>query len=143
PACGRRRGDRAFGLVGRRAPFATFAPEAGANALPQIVGGAVNKILQPVWRIAGRPGTQTTGGSIDAFVSWNGIAVTYKSADPPPAMPPANTTPPAISGPTRDGATLTADPGTWTGPGPITYAYAWQRCNGGSCIDAGTGVQYL
>src|SRR5438445_6971060 len=76
-------GDLVFGLFELQAPFATFAPEAGANALPQIIGGAVNKILQPVWPIAGRPGTQTTAGSIDAFVSWNGIAVTYKSADPP------------------------------------------------------------
>ncbi len=46
----------------------------------------------------------------------------------------ANTTAPSIEGVAEDGATLTADPGAWSGATPITYAYQWQSCdsNGGS-----------
>ena len=48
---------------------------------------------------------------------------------------PSNTTPPAISGTPKVGSTLTTTDGTWTGTNPITYTYAWRRCDevGGSC----------
>ena len=42
----------------------------------------------------------------------------------------ANVSAPAISGSTRVGASLSADPGRWRGAPPIVYAYQWQRCNG-------------
>jgi hypothetical protein len=40
-----------------------------------------------------------------------------------------NTFAPSVSGATRVGRTLTANPGSWTGEEPIEYAYQWQRCN--------------
>ncbi len=54
--------------------------------------------------------------------------------------------PPVITGTPLDGQTLTATPGTWSGPGPLTYAYAWQRCdtNASNCapIANATANQY-
>ncbi len=43
---------------------------------------------------------------------------------------------PTISGSVRDGETVTATTGTWTGSPPITYSYQWQDCNalGEGCL---------
>ncbi len=56
--------------------------------------------------------------------------------------PPTNTTPPSISGTTQVGSTLTASPGGWSGTGPITYAYQWQRCSPpGACSTISSATQ--
>jgi hypothetical protein len=48
---------------------------------------------------------------------------------------PTEAAPPTISGTAQVGKTLTADHGKWNGSTPITYSYAWRRCdaNGGNC----------
>ncbi len=53
------------------------------------------------------------------------------------AAPPVNTVLPSISGTARDGSTLTAATGSWTGTSPITYTFQWRRCDalGGACAD--------
>jgi hypothetical protein len=44
---------------------------------------------------------------------------------------------PGVGGTAQDGTTLVADPGSWNGTGPLTYAYQWQRCDvsGANCAD--------
>lgn len=51
--------------------------------------------------------------------------------------PPRNTVRPTISGTARQGETLTADPGSWSGTQPMTFAFQWRRCdtNGASCAN--------
>ena len=64
-------------------------------------------------------------------------AVTTVPSNLVAAQPPANTTPPVISGTTQDGSTLSVNQGTWTGTAPLSYAYQWQRCDsaGANCVD--------
>jgi fibronectin type 3 domain-containing protein len=51
------------------------------------------------------------------------------------ATPPTNSALPTISGSGSVGSTLTTSNGTWGGNAPITYTYAWGRCNssGAAC----------
>jgi Ca2+-binding RTX toxin-like protein len=61
---------------------------------------------------------------------------------------PRATTQPAISGTPREGETLTASSGVWTGTTPFSYAYQWLRCErydtDESCaaISGATGAAY-
>lgn len=61
-------------------------------------------------------------------------------------IPPENTSPPTITGTARDGQTLSASTGTWSGTLPLEYSYQWERCNtgGGSCsnIEHATHASY-
>lgn len=63
------------------------------------------------------------------------------------AQRPADILAPSISGSARQGKTLTATPGTWSGYPAPSFTYQWQRCNiaGGECapIAAATTATYV
>jgi hypothetical protein len=59
---------------------------------------------------------------------------------------PSNNVRPAISGTARQGETLDADSGSWSGTAPIDYAYQWQRCDAFGCagiLGAGAAAHTL
>ncbi len=106
--------------------------------------------------ISGQTGTTYTLGAADVGSTIR-VAVTVSNAAGSGSatsaqtavittLAPVNVIAPSISGPLVDGGTLSATDGTWTGTGPITYAYQWQRCNsgGGGCANIGgaTGSTY-
>ncbi len=67
-------------------------------------------------------------------VASNALGTVSATSQPSPRIGPTSTlvdqTPPTITGSPQSGATLGAQPGTWTGIGTITYAYQWQSCDG-------------
>src|SRR6185503_18709529 len=79
------------------------------------------------------------GGTLRVAVTATNVAGTARASSAPTAavdaIPPSVRTAPAVSGTPADGATLTADPGTWNGSQPIAFAYQWRRCDadGANC----------
>ncbi len=73
------------------------------------------------------------GAAMGAVLVW---------ALPATAAPPANTSPPTITGTARVGETLTAQNGTWSN-GPTAFQYQWQRCNasGAACTNIAGAVE--
>jgi hypothetical protein len=66
--------------------------------------------------------TNSAGSTVWAS---NATAVVQASAA---SGPPKNTKEPSISGTTKQGQTLTANGGSWSGTGPVTLTYQWVRC---------------
>jgi hypothetical protein len=65
----------------------------------------------------------------------------------PNADPPDNSARPQITGTAAKGQTLVVDSGTWSGTVPISFAFAWQRCDtdGADCseITGASGTTYV
>jgi len=68
-------------------------------------------------------------------VAFVGLVITGAGSGAVAATPPANSSPPAITGSATVGQMLSASTGSWSGTTPITYALQWRRCDssGGSC----------
>lgn len=84
------------------------------------------------FRLAARVDASNVAGSASATVLTAAVA----------AAAPANTALPTVSGIAREGATLTATTGSWSGTAPIAYDFRWKRCaaDGSGCATI-TGAQ--
>lgn len=80
------------------------------------------------------------GQMIEVQVTVSNGAVSDAATSTPTAMvvaaAPSNTSAPSISGTAKEGQTLTASSGAWSGTAPISYAYRWERCDasGANCV---------
>jgi hypothetical protein len=87
-----------------------------------------------------------TGTSSSGSASSTSAATAAITAVRPSGARPKNTSAPRISGPPRQGATLTAGEGTWTGSPTPAFTFQWQRCNshGAKCatITGATNSKY-
>jgi hypothetical protein len=95
------------------------------------------------------PTAADVGGTVRVVVTATNAAGATSSVSAPIAVvaaPPVNTAPPALPGPATQGQPLQADAGNWTGTGPVTHTYQWQRCDsaGNNCQDVAgaTGSSY-
>jgi uncharacterized protein YukE len=104
---------------------------AGANCV-DIAGQTASTHLLVGADVGQRLRVRVTGTNVAGNASVNTLTTAVIAA-----LPPANTTPPVISGTTTDGSTLGVNLGTWTGTSPLTYTYQWQRCDaaGANCVD--------
>ncbi len=66
--------------------------------------------------------------AVDGFVGDRGHVVLAWSRNEL-RFPPAEESPPEISGQPKDGETLTASTGVWRGTPPMTFSFAWLRCD--------------
>ena len=60
------------------------------------------------------------------------------------AIPVSNAAAPMVSGTPQEGQVLHVSDGAWNGSSPITFAYQWHRCTGGTCtaIAGATAADY-
>ena len=67
--------------------------------------------------------------AVNRFGSTQVLSGSTDTVKAQPVPGPANTRTPTITGAAVQGATLSANPGTWQGQGPITISYQWARCD--------------
>ena len=86
-------------------------------------------------QVAGEPGFNGLLSNV-AFYS-KALKAARISAHYAAAESPVKISNPTISGDSVDGQTLTANPGKWSGAGPLSYSYRWESCSaaGAGCSD--------
>jgi hypothetical protein len=78
---------------------------------------------------------KNAGGNTTVFSAPTALVV---AAPVSKSTPPANTSPPTVSGTAQEGKTLTGNRGSWSNS-PTDYDYSWRRCDtqGNNCGDIG------
>jgi len=95
--------------------------------------------------------SSNTGHTIRVTVTGTNVAGSGQATSAATAVvtvtAPVNTVKPTITGTAKQGQTLTATNGTWTGGAPITYTFQWWRCDtsGANCatISGATAGTYV
>ena len=105
---------------------AACSPIAGAAGATYVLGAAdVGHTIRVAVTASNAGGSSTTASGATGLVA---------------AAPPAAATGPSIAGTARDGDTLTASDGSWTGTAPVVLTRAWQRCAADATGCAPTGI---
>ena len=104
------------------------APVAGATLTYDLTGADVGQVIK--FRVRG------TGEAffMSGYRERDATSVVIAAAPPGPSSPsgpaaPTNVTAPTISGDAREGQSVRASQGEWTGTDPITYSYGWVSCS--------------
>lgn len=137
----------------------TAAVGSTVTANPGTWSGSAPITYQYQWRICGSDGSacrDIAGATSDKYtfvssdrgntarvvvIASNADGSSSATSDPTAtiaaAAGPTSTAVPTISGTMAVGSTLTANPGTWTGSGSLSYKYQWRVCgsDGGACHD--------
>jgi hypothetical protein len=101
----------------------------GANCAP--ISGATSQ----TYRLASSDVGSTVTVTVTATNTGGSSSASSAATSVVQASPPANTTAPSVSGQAKDGQTLSASNGSWTGSPPISYSYQWKDCDssGANC----------
>ena len=94
------------------------------------------KTFDPVFAVAEAGGSVKTGGEFERVgPSANAFYAQFTGS----AQPPSNSTSPSVTGTEQVGQTLQASTGSWGGTPPLTFAFAWSRCDpaGANCQPIG------
>jgi thermitase len=113
------------------APFVSGLAALTRSLAPSAEAGHLESVLLTTAdSIAG-----VSAGRIDARAALEALGAPRVSA-------PTNLASPRIYGRLRLGRNLRADPGSWQGDGPLTFAYRWLRCSPRLCVTLGTGASH-
>ena len=97
--------------------------------------------LKPLWRRG--TGLLFSGAVVGLFVALSGsVGLGVASTGSSAATAPTNTALPTVIGQAKQGATIAASTGVWSGTTPLAFSYQWQRCDsgGGACVDIVTAI---
>ena len=117
---------------------------AGATLFPSSLGSVTNDYLGKS-QLSSAPSFNGSLSNVAFYgkaLSEERVKVHYDDGEYP-----VNTVLPTITGTARDGSSLSAGKGTWSGLAPITYGYQWMLCNsaGAGCasIPAASSTKYV